>query len=124
MSTAHNTGGTAGGAGYTTEYLRLNDLDKNGQPIPMSVGPRTVSDLLAERSVTHGAFQSNAQIGQALRELFRRRDTWSAMPMEHREALDYIAGKLSRILSGQSDFADHWADIAGFAELARKACTR
>jgi hypothetical protein len=35
-----------------------------------------------------------------------------------REALDYIAGKLARILSGQPGYADHWDDIAGYAKLA------
>ena len=33
-----------------------------------------------------------------------------------------IALKLSRILSGQSNFKDHWDDIAGYAKLASEAC--
>ncbi len=32
--------------------------------------------------------------------------------------MDHIAGKLSRILSGQPGFDDHWRDIAGYATLA------
>ena len=34
-----------------------------------------------------------------------------------------IALKLSRILSGQSNFKDHWDDIAGYAKLGSEACT-
>lgn len=60
--------------------------------------------------------------GQLLREVWRNSKHWSTMPIEHREALDMIACKLSRILSGQSNFHDHWLDISGYAELARKAC--
>ena len=84
----------------------------------------TTDDLLAQRATTHGSFKSNAQIGQSLRALFRRHEAWPGMPVEHREALDMIACKISRILSGQSDYQDNWADIAGYAELARKACER
>jgi hypothetical protein len=33
-----------------------------------------------------------------------------------------IALKLSRILSGQANFKDHWNDIAGYAKLGSEAC--
>lgn len=42
----------------------------------------------------------------------------------HREALDMMACKISRILSGQSGFEDHWADIEGYARLAREGGVR
>jgi hypothetical protein len=80
--------------------------------------------LLQNRQTTHGSFVDNARIGQALRELFRRRDTWSAMPVEHREALDMIACKLSRILSGQSMEPDHWMDLSGYSTLALRVCEK
>lgn len=84
----------------------------------------STTDLLAERGHTHGSFADNARYGQLLRALFRSSRNWTDMPDEHREALDHIAGKLSRILSGQSMFADHWADLAGYAELAKAKCDR
>lgn len=80
--------------------------------------------LIQERSVTHGSFADNAHFGQALRALFRSSRNWDDMPAEHREALDHFAGKLSRILSGQSEFADHWDDIGGYSALASRACTK
>jgi hypothetical protein len=82
------------------------------------------TELLTERGTTHGSFTDNARNGQMLRDAFRSSPKWASMPLEHREALDHIAGKLSRILSGQSNFADHWADIAGYATLAKDACDR
>ena len=74
--------------------------------------------LLEARGKTHGQFADNAKYAQTLRLLWRQSRYWDAMPLEHREALDHIAGKLSRILSGQSTFRDHWDDIAGYAKLA------
>jgi hypothetical protein len=79
-------------------------------------------DVLNERQTTHGSFSDNARVGQCLRNMWRSSKHWASMPVEHCEALDMIACKLSRILSGQSSFSDHWMDIAGYAELARKAC--
>lgn len=78
--------------------------------------------LLQERSTTHGRFADNARYAQMLRALWRSSPAWSSMPDEHREALDHMAGKFSRILSGQSRFCDHWADLAGYASLAQQAC--
>lgn len=80
------------------------------------------TELLTTRGETHGSFASNAHYGQSLRDLFRSSPQWQQMPPEHREALDLIACKLSRILSGQSMFRDHFDDIAGYAQLAAKAC--
>ena len=80
--------------------------------------------LLTTRNITHGSFEDNARIAQRLRAFFRSQPGWDPMPDVHREALDNIALKFSRILSGQADAAQHWEDVAGYAELARKACTR
>ena len=80
--------------------------------------------LLSERGTTHGSFTDNAHYAQRLRELWRSSPAWTSMPKEHREALDQMAGKFSRILSGQSSFRDHFDDIAGYATLAAEACTR
>lgn len=77
-----------------------------------------ISDTLTARHNTHGDFHQNAVISQEVKELFRRCPGWSTMSMIQREALDVICLKLSRILSGNSNFADHWHDIAGYATLA------
>jgi hypothetical protein len=33
------------------------------------------------------------------------------------ESLDMIAHQIGRIIAGDPGFADHWADIAGYAQL-------
>jgi hypothetical protein len=75
--------------------------------------------LLVERQKTHGSFEDNARISQALKLLFVN-EGFGDLCDVHREALDMIALKLSRILSGQADFKDHWRDIAGYAKLGEE----
>lgn len=79
---------------------------------------KSTAQLLAERSATHGRFDDTARIAQMLRKLFRAEPGWTVANERQREALDMIALKLSRILSGKPSHADHWDDIAGYAKLA------
>lgn len=77
--------------------------------------------LLQERQKTHGSFEMNAHISQKLKTVFDLHGK-KQLREQHQEALDMIALKLSRILSGQAHFKDHWDDIAGYAKLASEAC--
>jgi hypothetical protein len=80
--------------------------------------------LLQERHKTHGSFKTNAIISQQIKHCFH---TYGKYPTENPiycEALDMIALKLSRILSGQANFKDHWDDIAGYAKLGSEACEK
>ena len=78
--------------------------------------------LLVERQKTHGSFAMNAKVAQQLRFEFRDWTNYAEISAVHAEALDMIALKLSRILSGQANFKDHWDDIAGYAKLGSEAC--
>ena len=80
--------------------------------------------LLQEREKTHGSFKLNAEISQRLKTLFSEYPSYAAMSNVQREALDMIALKLSRVLSGQWDYKDHFDDIAGYAKLASEACDK
>jgi len=73
--------------------------------------------LLQEREKTHGSFETNAEVSQKLKAIFAEYGG-DGLPPVYREALDMIALKLSRILSGQHEFKDHWIDVAGYAKLA------
>lgn len=77
--------------------------------------------LLNERAKTHGSFEMNARISQDIKKLFHDYGSGSLGPIQ-REALDMIALKLSRILSGYQLYKDHWDDIAGYAKLGSEAC--
>lgn len=86
--------------------------------IRTNTSSNTIRSLLNERDKTHGSFAKNAEISQKLKAIFREQ----SMNQAQREALDMIALKLSRILSGKANFKDHWADIAGYAKLGEEAC--
>jgi hypothetical protein len=83
-----------------------------------------IEALLDERSKTHGSFEDNARVAQNLRAFWRGEIAWDSMTLQQREALDMIALKISRILSGQAGHADHWDDIAGYALLALKEASQ
>lgn len=80
--------------------------------------------LLVARQATHGNFADNARISQYLKRYFRTEKGHFGLPDVQQEAIDMICLKLSRIMSGQADYADHWNDIAGYAKLAAEVCTK
>ena len=79
-----------------------------------------MTDILAEKEKTHGQFTITSEVSQELKRALRRFAKWEALSSEQKEAVDGICVKLSRIISGNSDEADHWIDIMGYAELGRR----
>lgn len=73
--------------------------------------------ILSERQQTHGSFEENAHLSQELKRLLRSKDGWNCMTLAQGEALDMICLKISRIMSGDANYRDHWDDIAGYATL-------
>lgn len=80
----------------------------------------TAIQLTQERQLTHGDFDQNAAVSQDIKIILRNCDTWDSLTPAQREALDMIALKISRIMSGKANHKDHWDDIQGYAELAKK----
>lgn len=80
-----------------------------------------MSDLLNERQKTHGDFVWNAYVSQRMKDIFRAMEH-DKLGNVHAEALDMIAVKMGRILSGNANHKDHWEDIIGYATLALGAC--
>ena len=77
-------------------------------------------DILNERQKTHGSFHTNAMFSRALKDTMRDAPNWPSLSPVQKEALDVIQAKIARILSGNPNEPDHWADIAGYAELAKQ----
>jgi len=73
--------------------------------------------ILAERSKRYGAFQSNARVAQTIKIGTRMGERFHILANDQVEALDQIATKISRIVTGDPDYVDNWDDIAGFATL-------
>lgn len=83
-----------------------------------------IAAVLNERGSRYGSFSDNAYISQALCNIIRYEGR-SGRVSRHQpvlkdfqmEALEMIAHKIARILSGDADYADNWVDIAGYAQL-------
>jgi hypothetical protein len=80
--------------------------------------------LITERGKTHGSFTRNAVVSQSIKRQLRGEPGWQTLTDIQREAIDMICCKLSRIMSGQGGFQDHWDDICGYANLASKEIQR
>lgn len=96
--------------GHHGDYSYLQEIEP-----PMTDATR---ELLAERGETHGSFADNARIAQAMKNLWRGQKGWASLTDMQREALEVIALKVSRIISGKPEEPDHWCDISGYATLA------
>lgn len=83
-----------------------------------------VSSTLAERGARYGTFVDNAQLAQSLKNTLRSNTRWYKLPDAHREALDMIMHKAARIVNGDPNYADNWHDVAGYAILVEKECTK
>jgi hypothetical protein len=82
-----------------------------------------LSDILAERENTHGDYTDHARATQQLLELMMARPGWHKLTYVQRESLHMFAHKIGRILVGDPNVRDHWADIAGYAQLAADRVT-
>lgn len=76
--------------------------------------------LLTERGKTHGDYSEQARMTQRIKATLAVGKNWQSLTVVQRDALDMIAVKLGRILSGDPNALDHWHDIAGYATLPTK----
>lgn len=74
-------------------------------------------EILAVRLTTHGDFTDQATITQNIKFQMSVGRNWNSLSACQRESLEMIAHKIARILAGDSNFKDHWDDIAGYANL-------
>jgi hypothetical protein len=87
----------------------------------MTPSAPSIDKILEQRGSTHGHFGDNALISQALKHQVRTTPGWHELNVAQKEAIDVIFLKISRILSGQASFEDHWLDIEGYARLGKES---
>lgn len=61
---------------------------------------------------------------QTIKSAMHSGPQWDNMSPGQREALELIATKIGRIVSGDPNHIDHWDDIIGYATLARDRIAR
>ena len=79
-----------------------------------------LTDDLKARDKSHGCFYKTARVSQSIKWVMRHEGDWTKLTHIQMEALDCIAMKIARIISGNQDWLDTWYDIQGYAELARQ----
>ena len=90
----------------------------------------SIENTLAERGNRYGDFTDHARLCQALKDVMTTfavvqnkpnsvavHSPWGELPATHKQALEVIADKIARILSGDPNYADNWHDIQGYAKL-------
>lgn len=75
------------------------------------------ADVIQEREKTHGDFTETARLAQATKNVWRCGSNWNRLSFRQQEALDLVATKVARILSGDPDCRDHWLDLGGYLKL-------
>ena len=90
----------------------------------------SIENTLVERGNRYGDFTDHARLCQDLKDVMTTfavvQNTpnsvavhfpWGELPTTHKQALEVIADKIARILSGDPNYADNWHDIQGYAKL-------
>lgn len=103
-----------------TGPLDDQEMDRKSRPADAPEAGRL--GLLVAREQTHGSFADNARVSQSIKRIFRDEPGWGLLTDVEREAMDMIALKFSRILSGKSLELQHWEDVVGYAKLAEEQC--
>lgn len=76
--------------------------------------------ILEARGKVYGAFDDHAEISQGLKLELNQLESWNRLDADQKEALEMICHKMARIMNGDPDYVDNWADIAGYARLVAK----
>ena len=84
---------------------------------PASSATPGVDHILTERGKRYGKFKDHAEVTQQLKRVIFGFNQVLRMEADQKEALEMIAHKIGRIINGDPDYADSWADIAGYAQL-------
>lgn len=95
----------------------MEQLDK-----ALSHSDSPIEATLKQRGSVHGDYGVQSQMHDDLLSCMMKQPSFLNLKPQHRQALNIIAMKMSRILSGDAEHIDHWHDIAGYATLAEKAC--
>lgn len=77
----------------------------------------STEELLENRDRSHGDFREQFEAAQDLKGVCLNYVNYHYMDPVLREVIDMSLLKLSRILTGDWKFEDHWADLVGYDVL-------
>jgi hypothetical protein len=79
-----------------------------------------VDEILVERGKRYGRFSGHALISQEIKSVLMRSPSFKDMNVSQMESMSMIVHKIARIVNGDPNYIDSWADIAGYAQLIVK----
>ena len=90
-----------------------------GLEFKKTVQAPSVNTLLQERALQYGTFASLAKTAQEFKSVLYRElgSRNKRLADDQSEALDMIFHKIARVINGDANHVDSWADIAGYATL-------
>jgi hypothetical protein len=79
----------------------------------------TIETILKDRQTQHGNYEDRADLTIDLQNTIDnyRYNLHDHLPNYQLDALRMICVKIARIVNGDNNYADHWADIAGYSQL-------
>ena len=79
----------------------------------------SVNTILQERALQYGTFVSLAKTAQEFKSVLYKElgSRNKRLADDQAEALDMILHKIARVINGDANHVDSWADIAGYATL-------
>ncbi len=76
-----------------------------------------ITNTLKVRNKSYGHFSEQAKQEQIIKTAFTKGKNWTELRDDQRSALEMLAVKLSRILTGDMLHFDSWHDIEGYIRL-------
>lgn len=80
----------------------------------------TIAETFKDREAKYGDFDQVSDVAQHLKQTFldvRILRGQNVLSNSQKEALDMIATKIARIVCGDPNQRDSWADVAGYSTL-------
>jgi hypothetical protein len=76
-----------------------------------------ITETLKKRKNNYGPFSEQSKQEQIIKDAFGRGKNWTELRDDQRSALEMVAVKISRILTGDMLHYDSWHDIEGYIRL-------
>lgn len=78
--------------------------------------------IIPNRDHQHGGIDAVGNVAQNIKAAIRSGQNWHRLTNGEREALDMIAHKLARVLSGANPHdTEHWEDLAGYPQAVLRS---
>lgn len=105
-----------------TKEKRMTDANRSQQAAAAVSGASTEA-VVEERGRTHGRYEDMAATQVRLLEALASGKNWETLPAGVKVFLLSTIQKMSRIVTGNPNEPDHYADIKGYAHLAHRTVT-